>query len=315
VTRELPRRIDRRPLAIVPGEILCVCCVRNEALRLPYFLAYHRDRGIDRFLVVDNGSDDGTTDVLAAEPDVHVFHTEQPYSEARCGVDWFNGLLDAHAAGHWAVTVDVDELLTYPMSEEVSLRRLTLYLGQRQEEALLAFLLDMYAAGPIRESTYTRGRPFLETCSYFDRDSYVWEPEHEVYRHVPCRGGPRARLFWSGRNRDRPSPFLPKIPLVRWRKGLAYSASTHVLAGAHLADITGALLHFKFFADFGERAGLESRRAQHWESGGEYKVYDEVLESTPALDALYEGSERYTSSQQLVTLGLVRMPSDYPPPP
>jgi hypothetical protein len=170
----------------------------------------------------------------------------------------------------------------------------------------------MYGVHPICESTYTRGRPFLETCSYFDRDSYVWEPSHEVYRRVPCWGGPRARLFWSGRNRDRPSPFLPKIPLVRWRTGLAYSASTHVLTGADLADVTGALLHFKLFSDFGERAGLESRRAEHWEGAGEYKVYDEVLTSTPALDALYEGSERYTSSRQLVALGLMHMPSDYP---
>jgi hypothetical protein len=306
------RRLDARRLAIEPGEILCIGSVRNEALRLPLFLDYYRRAGIDRFLIVDNDSTDGTTNLLLDAEDVHVFHTRQSYAEARCGLHWVHALLDTYAIGHWTLTVDVDELLIYPGCEDVGLRALTSYLDRRTDEALLTFLLDMYSARPIRESAYRRGRSFLDACPYFDADSYVWDEGHDVYGPVPCWGGPRARLFWAGRQRDRPAPFLPKIPLVRWRTGLGYVTSTHILPGVRLGDLTGALLHFKFFSDFGERAAAESRRGQHWENAGEYRVYDEVLQGAPELTAFHEGSVRYQDSRQLVALGLLRQPPDYP---
>ena len=46
--------------------------VRNEIVRLPYFLDYYRRLGAGHFLVVDNGSDDGTHEYLADQPDVSV---------------------------------------------------------------------------------------------------------------------------------------------------------------------------------------------------------------------------------------------------
>ncbi len=57
--------------------------VRNEALRLPSTLRQHRALGVNRFFVVDNGSTDGTLDLLAGEPDVHVFTTADSYAGSR----------------------------------------------------------------------------------------------------------------------------------------------------------------------------------------------------------------------------------------
>jgi hypothetical protein len=88
--------------------------------------------------------------------------------------------------------------------------------------------------------------------------------------------------------------------------------STHILPGARLAELTGALLHFKFLADFADRAALESERGEHWENAGEYRAYHEVVRNAPELSAFYEGSVRYEDSRQLVALGLLRMPADYP---
>src|SRR5688572_19386726 len=107
--------------------------MRNEALRLPYFLEYYRRLGIDRFLIVDNGSEDGTTDLLRVSPDVSVFYTEERYSESRCGLDWLNQLLETYAVGHWTLTVDADELFAYPLCEEIALRELGAYLDRRHE--------------------------------------------------------------------------------------------------------------------------------------------------------------------------------------
>lgn len=306
------RRIRARAPTISPEALLCVACVRNEALRLPYFLEHHRRLGIDHFLIVDNASEDGTTDLLRDAPDVSAFLAEDRYSQSRCGLDWLNELLETYAVGHWTLTVDADELFAYPLSETLALRELAAYLDRRHEQAVLTFLLDMYGSQPIRDTAYSPGRSFLEACPYFDRDSYIWPTGHEVYGRVPVRGGPRLRRLWAGYEHNRPSPFLAKIPFVRWRSGFAYAASTHQLPGVPTAEVTGVLLHFKFFSDFVQRAALEADRAEHFDGAAQYRSYQEVLRNEPALGLLYPGSVRYRGSRQLVEMGFICMPPDYP---
>lgn len=305
------RRIDGRALEPSRGEILCVACARNERLRIPHFLDYHRRLGVRRFLIVDNDSDDGTTELLLGEPDVHVFFTSERYSAAHCGVRWMNEVLSSHAAGHWTVTVDLDELLVYPVCEEIGLERLAAWLASRGEDAVLAVLLDMYADRPIRDTTYVPGTAFLDVCAHFDGDSYERDLTHPLFGAIPLYGGPRRRVFWAAASPDRPAPFLRKIPFVRWRSDLAYVASTHVLDRVRLSELTAALLHFKFFADFVTRASEEARRGEHWENAGEYAVYERVLRDRPDLRLTYDGSVRYENSRQLVALGLIRAPEAF----
>jgi Glycosyl transferase family 2 len=301
------RRIDDRPLATGNGAILAFAAVRNEALRLPYFLDYHRALGVDRLFIADNGSDDGTRDLLLARDDVHVFEATGSYAASNYGMDWMNALLGAFAENHWALTLDADELLVYPHCETVGLHDFVRYLEMESTDSLKGFLLDMYSGGAVRETIYRQGTPFLETCPYFDSDSY-----REVGRDgIPVRGGPRHRLFWEGRGLPKPSPVLKKTPLVKWRNGLHYKASTHAIDGLHPSAVTGALLHFKFFSDFAPRAEEEAARGEHWEEGRQYKSYDAVLREQPQLTAWHEGSSRFAGSLDLVRLGLARLPDDY----
>ncbi len=55
-----------RPLAA--GDLALVCTVRNSASYLPAFLAHYRRLGVTRFVFVDDRSDDGTAELLAASP-------------------------------------------------------------------------------------------------------------------------------------------------------------------------------------------------------------------------------------------------------
>ncbi len=79
-----------RTRAIGPEAILLTSTLRNERVRLPYFLRYYRDLGVDHFLMVDNGSDDGSIDYLAGQPDVSIWATTASYKRAHFGVDWMN---------------------------------------------------------------------------------------------------------------------------------------------------------------------------------------------------------------------------------
>ena len=68
------------------AELAVVAVMRNEMFMLKHFLNHYRALGVGAFLVADNGSDDGTLEELAAQPDVVVFSTDTPYNESRYGV-------------------------------------------------------------------------------------------------------------------------------------------------------------------------------------------------------------------------------------
>ncbi len=306
-------RIDEAPISPEPGEILLFGCVRDEALRLPYFLDYYRGLGVSRFFLIDNGSSDGTSELLRRQPDVHLYWTGDSYAESHCGVHWLNALLERYGPGHWVLVVDVDELLVYPRCEERDLPTWITELEARGADAFLTFLLDMYADCPLRSAHYSAGAPFLETCGFFDSSSYTLG-DKGIRALIPATGGVRRRVFWApGKVRLGNPPYLPKVPLVRWRRGLRYLASTHLIDGVTLASATGALLHFKLFADFIVRTRLEVDRGEHWDGAAQYSAYAATIAENPDLDPTYEGSLRYEGSWQLVELRLMLDGSDKVP--
>lgn len=298
-------RLGPAPAPLLSGEVAVFACVRNESLRLPYFLRYYRGLGVTRFIVVDNDSSDGTTALLQSQADVDLFHTARSYAGSHCGVGWLNGLLREFGCDHWVLVVDADELLVYPGCETVPLPAFVKTLEASRADGLLTFLLDMYPDGPIQGTRYEPGAPLPAACPYFDVDSYTLGAEG-LRARLPERGGPRRRLFWqSGRDDRGHPPFLQKVPLVKWREDLRYLASTHLIDGLHLASTTGVLLHFKFLGDFAERSRIEVERGQHWDNAAQYQAYAATLSATPGLSAMYPGSTPYRGSRQLVELGLM----------
>jgi hypothetical protein len=293
-----------------PGDIVAYSTVRNERERLPFLLEHHRRLGVDRFLIVDNASDDGTAEFLLRQEDVLVFHTSASYAGARQGVDWQNLILDAFADDHWALVVDADELFVYPECETVGLRRLAAWVESHQADAIEAFILDLYCKGPIRACRLEE-TDWFRTIAWFDPDTYRWPVDDALYRRVPTEGGPRERLFWADEV-DVPPPFLGKIPFLRWRVGRAFEASTHIIGGTVTAPVTGALLHFKLAGDLLQKAPVEAERQEHWADGSEYGVYARVLRENPDLEAHTPSSVRFERSMQLVDLGLLTVPDDYP---
>ncbi|MEM9269838.1 MAG: glycosyltransferase family 2 protein, partial [Pseudomonadota bacterium] len=124
----------RRELSHVHGPLefpqgpLVALCLRNEHPRLAHFFSHYRNLGIAHFLVVDNGSTDGSAEWLADQPDCTVWCCSGSYKRARFGMDWINGLLNQHAQGRWVLTVDADELFVYPHMEHRPIRALTDWL-------------------------------------------------------------------------------------------------------------------------------------------------------------------------------------------
>ncbi|SHG97172.1 glycosyltransferase family 2 protein [Cognatishimia maritima] len=303
------RRVQNQTNAIRPDDVLLVTTVRNEAVRMPYFLQYYRDLGVDHFLIIDNDSTDGLMDHLAGQPDISVWHTKGSYKSANFGVDWMNALKRRYAHGHWTLVVDPDEFFVYPFCDSRPLKALTGWLDNASIRSFSAMLLDMYPKGRLDEFPYREGQDPLEIASWFDAGNYTISKNLE-YGNLWIQGGPRARKFFP----DTPyrAPALNKIPLVKWDRNYAFVSSTHALLprGLNLVyeewggeKASGVLLHTKFLDTFVHKAEEETRRKQHYAQSFEYAAYAAQLKDQPEFWCKW--SEKYINWRQLEILGLM----------
>lgn len=292
---------DKPPLRTRRGDLLVFSCLRNERARLPYFLDHYRAQGVTWFFIVDNDSDDGSAEFLKAQPDVRYFHTTQSYVESKAGRFWTTELARHYGPGRWCLTLDVDEILVFPGCEHVTLAELTRHLDAQGFEALFCVFLDMYSDKPLSQAVYAPGTPFIETCPYFEAATYeLRTPQNFPY--VQIFGGPRQRQFWDGGGKGR-GPSMRKTPLVKWRPGFSYRHSTHSMTRMRVADMTGALLHFKFFASFRDLAVAEVARGDRMQMDDYRKYADTLSREDPCF--MNPASRRYEDSLSLVEAGAV----------
>ena len=298
-----------RTSQVKPDDILCFSTLRNERVRLPYFIKYYRDQGVDHFFIVDNDSSDGSLEYLMEQPDVSVWHTAKSYKRARFGVDWLNWLQMKHAHGHWALVVDPDEFLVYPFCDTRPIRALTDWLDASSIKSFSAMLLDMYPKGRIDAQPYREGQNPLEITSWFDSGNYMIN-KNKKFGNLWIQGGPRGRTFFK----DQPekAPALNKVPLVKWDRKYTYVSSTHMLLprGLNLVydewggeKASGVLLHTKFLDTFTQKASEELERRQHYSASVEYRAYAENMTDNP--DLWCKWSEKYINWRQLEILGLM----------
>jgi hypothetical protein len=289
--------------------ILLFSTLRNERIRLPYFLDYYRKLGVDHFVLVDNGSDDGSREYLAAEPDVSLWSTGASYKRSRFGMDWLMHLLRRHGREKWCLTVDVDEFLVFPFCETRPLRALTDWLDSSGTRTFSAMLLDMYPKGAMHEQPYREGQNPFEIAQYFDSGNYSIR-RNPGLRNLWIQGGPRARLYFTEDPKE--APAMNKIPLVKWDPSYAYVSSTHMMLPRGLNLVyeeaggekpSGCLLHAKFLDTFAAKAEEELRRGQHYAESQEYRAYREGI--TRERDLWCNWSEKYINWRQLETLGLM----------
>lgn len=294
------RRVDARPIPPGTGEIRLFTVIRNEMLRLPYFFEYYRGLGVQRFFIVDNASDDGTTDYLQAQPDTHVWSTRETYTRQEA---WVDALLRRFGRHGWSVVIDVDELLMWPRQETVALRALLEDFDAQGADAMHALLLDMYPGGPLKDASYTAGAPFLPSAPWFDPASHkiIDYPYRNCVTDFPKRyvGGVRERVFGLK------DVCLSKFPLIKFHRGLFVRQGTHSVEGARMARTRGCILHFKYLSDFGPRVQYEAVRGEHWNGAIQYQAYARKVGADPELTLHGPHSARLEGPAQLVQRGLM----------
>jgi hypothetical protein len=314
IWRALRARNELVPVAdrtgtIGAGDVVAFVCLRNEALRLPYFLAHYRGLGVRHFLLIDNASTDGAPDRALAAKDVSLWRAPGSYRASRYGMDWVTALMLRHGTDRWCVVADADELLVYARCNTAGLDDLARRLDRAGQWALPALTLDLYPRGPLSMARIAPGDDPVAAAPWFDTGPYRMRRQSPM-GNAWVQGGPRARAFYAG-TPDR-APTLNKFPFLRWHWRHAWATSTHAALPPRLnavwpdpgqARITGALLHTKFLADAPARAAEEQARGEHFAQPPLHAGYYAGVASDP--DLWLPGSVRYTGWQQLVDLGLM----------
>ncbi|MFN3613058.1 MAG: glycosyltransferase family 2 protein [Rubrimonas sp.] len=190
------------PPAVEPGAVTAVVLCHNEALRLPHFLAHHKAAGVTRFLIVDNGSDDGSAGIMDADPAVTRLPSRKSYAVFKSR--WRHVLADRYLVGRWVLFPDVDELFVHPGWPEESLPDYCARVEAAGFDCLFTTMVDMYPSGPLSACRYEPGTPFLDAADHFDAGNCrMTATPAKILRRWPTPpvqvfGGARERRFHAG---------------------------------------------------------------------------------------------------------------------
>ena len=268
-------------------QVLVFACVYNAIEFTEWFLNYYRTLGVDHFIIVDNGSTDGTGDALKDEPDVSLFSQPGSFKDSAHGVYWINHLMRTYAVGKWAFFVDMDEAFVYPgMSEGRSLDDLLSYCDANGYEAMPSFMLDMFPA--------SSGTDF-SASDCFDNSYFAFPSMRAPYRTI--QGGFRSRL--TDRNF-----LITKSPLVKVNEDFYYLENNHTHTHLPVADIQTTLLHYKFIGDAQQRFDEAVDRKQHFMGARFYK--DLQRSKTADRFERVECTLTYENAAQLEGLDLIK---------
>lgn len=298
-------RVDKSIVPCKTNEIRLFAILRNESLRLPHFLEYYKQLGVDRFFFVDNNSDDDSAKIILKEDNCHLYKTTETYTNHWY---WMEYLLDTYGKEYWCMVVDIDELFCYPNSNSIKLSQLIKYFEIKSISSISSLLLDLYSNNYVSNIKFKSADNPLNILKYFDKDYYLtkfsfWDWKNMKPIHIEAySGGMRERVF----GKMNPSDILTKISLFKYRNSVYLSQGMHSITNTKNADIEGVVLHTKFLNDFIFEVIEESVREQHYDNGVRYKHFNETLKRNSNLNLYCNDSIELKNTNDLIELGLMK---------
>jgi hypothetical protein len=115
-----PNVVGRGPLLASPGfGVVIVCIVKDEAAYLEEWIAYHAALGVGHFLIYDNGSTDGSTELLERYQNHGlVTRIDWPLRGGQLGA-YNHALRFFGRAADWLAFHDVDEFLVPLLDDDI----------------------------------------------------------------------------------------------------------------------------------------------------------------------------------------------------
>jgi hypothetical protein len=262
---------------------------------------------------MDNGSTDGTVEALRAYGDnVTVLQTGLPFEEYQKYLKQY--LVTRFGRDRWVLYVDIDELFDYPYSDVVDLSSFLRYLTGKSYTAVVAQMLDMFPEKPPSGQMSEPDEPLKELHRFYDisnitrqsyyslRDSGNTLASEEIEVH---REGIHKTVFGH-------HALLTKHPLMFIDEKISpIDPGPHWAGGAHVADITCVLFHYKFTADFHDRVVRNAKEESYANDSAKYKKFLETLERDPELYIKRETAQELRDVNDLVDNQFLVVSRDY----
>lgn len=196
---------DRKP----DPNALTLCAIgRNEMFFLPAFLDHYRRLGIEQFAILDDRSDDGTTEFLHKQSDVVVYRSGFKYGDTvelpdlgkkklsnnRILYIWRTLLFQKFARNRWAIQVDLDEFLQLP--DGMRFQDLETVMERTRHSLVYGLMLDVYpkCVDDLSEADAGKGLD-LAAPVFFDGEPHLKLRRNRYPKIV--HPGARARLYHS----------------------------------------------------------------------------------------------------------------------
>ncbi|MDH3740087.1 MAG: glycosyltransferase family 2 protein [Hyphomicrobiales bacterium] len=288
--------------AVNENDIVLITVIRNERDILPAFLQHYASLGVDKFIIIDNDSDDGSQDCLSGLDSLALYHTQQSYRDSIAGINWVNRIADERCMNRWVLVVDADEFMILPAGID-TVQQLRSSMERRLDMGLYCPMVDFFsedltAAGNQAYATFDELVAAAPLFMPFE-ESHLVEIGQYPYVEYRTKGGSRAALTDS----KKASPRLGKIPFVFWHQGYRYVKSTHVGTPLPLGFLNGALAHFKFRPGFQERMAREHTNRDRLDPN----ALSNFLSNAPGQwpPAILKNAHRYSSTDDLVAAGFM----------
>jgi hypothetical protein len=287
-------------------ELLVITVVRNGALYVRSFMEHYQALGVAHCVFLDNGSTDGTVDMLSKYP-VTVFETNVPYATYENTMKRY--LAERFSPGRWNLCVDIDELFDYPFSDSLRLAGFLAYLNHRGFSAVVAQVLDMFSDVPLSRLESTPDDRLKDKYVYYDisdidRPPYEWSQPSSADIRMHW-GGIRRTVFGSGNG-------LTKAALVLMNGRVKPFIEWHHVTGASVADVSCVLMHYPFVSSFGGKvqdAVLTGRYGAT--TTNEYMAYSNALSRNPHLELKRETARRFAGVEPLIVDGFLVVSDEY----
>ena len=292
----LSKNQKSRPLS--ENDFPLIFVVHNGRPFLPSFLDHYRIIGVTRFVCVDDGSSDGTTEYLLEQKDVDIHFSNVRYKDAARSKIWRELLAAKYGKNRWYLNVDIDEFLFTGCNATMTIAEYANVLYSKRVYRLPAPMIDMVPGGNLCDAILTDHIKPWEVCEYFDLDGYL---AYSKSGGIKLYGGPRKRLWDANAE-------LMKYPLIYWDEHTSMGVSIHSPRPAYRnhAPVCGALLHFKIFSDaaIASKEALES--GQYFDGSREYKLMYEYFREQSKKKLTYEKSIFFENEGTLIKYGMIR---------
>jgi hypothetical protein len=259
---------------------------------------------------VDNGSTDQTV-AKACESDdrVSVLSCRLDYRGFQIPIKMW--LISRFGREGWCLVVDIDEYFDYLHSQQIDLASFLRYLNAHDYSGVICQSVDLFSDRPMAEWPESGGE-LRSQCVWYDH-SMITRPgtrrsftmnRVSTTKIRPCSGGIKSVAFGIDR-------LLTKHVLIRFSKGVRLNGAHHS-RGAHIADVSCALLHYPFDRGFPVRCEEAVRGGQYWQGSREFRVMLSVVESKgPRWTLRQPTASKLESVDQLVDEGFLVTSDQY----